>query len=116
MGDDWEKPYEDDGLTLGPENALNREIQKSKTLKVEKLQLKDTIEKLKAENDALLKTNQSLNQKLKSFTDQSEQESNSTKRDSTLVQTYQTTNMGWSFFLVFFNIIALGILLIFLLK
>ena len=65
MGDDWEKPYEDDGLTLGPENALNREIQKSKTLKVEKLQLKDTIEKLKAENDALLKTNQSLNQKLK---------------------------------------------------
>ena len=58
MGDDWEKPYEDDGVTLGPEDALRREIEKSKTLKVEKLQLKDAIEKLKAENDALLKTNQ----------------------------------------------------------
>ena len=55
MDDDWGKPYEDDGVTLGPEDALRREIEKSKTLKVEKLQLKDAIEKLEAENDALSK-------------------------------------------------------------
>ena len=30
MIDDWEKPYEDDGVTLGPQDALCREIEKSK--------------------------------------------------------------------------------------
>ena len=111
MNDDWEKPYEDDGLTLGPEDALSLEIQKSKTLKVEKLQLKDTIEKLKAENDALLKTNQLLKQKLEPFTGQSNHDN-----ISNIVQTDQISNIRWSFFLIFFNLIALGILIIFLLK
>jgi len=44
MKDDWENPYEEDGVTLGPEEALLRETEKTKALKVEKLQLKDTIE------------------------------------------------------------------------
>ncbi|SVD69140.1 uncharacterized protein METZ01_LOCUS421994, partial [marine metagenome] len=44
---------------------------------VEKLQLKDAIEKLKAENNALLKTNRSLEQRLDSFTDQSVEGNNS---------------------------------------
>ena len=117
MGDDWEKPYEDDGLTLGPENALNREIQKSKTLKVEKLKLKDTVQKLKAENDNLLKNNQSLKQKLDSFTGQSAPENKfSNEQFPAVVLTDQTPSIRWSFFLLFFNLIALGILLILLLK
>ena len=117
MSDDWEKPYEDDGLTLGPENALNREIQKSKTLKVEKLQLKDTIEKLKAENDALSKTNQSLEQKLNSLTDQPAWGDNPDPvQYSPILQTTQATRIGWPFFLLVFNLAAAGILLIFLLK
>ena len=41
MKNDWDKPYEDDGVTLGPEDALHREIEKTKALKVEKIQLKD---------------------------------------------------------------------------
>ena len=117
MGDDWKKPYEDDGVTLGPEDALRREIEKSKTLKVEKLQLKDAIEKLKAENDALSKTNQSLEQKLNSLTDQSAEDVHSNpNRHSTIVQTNQTPNMRWPFFLLVFNLVAAGILLIFLIK
>ena len=117
MGDDWEKPYEDDGLTLGPENALNREIQKSKTLKVEKLQLKDAIEKLKAENDALLKTNQFLEQKLNSFNNQSAKGGNSDPDAySPTFQAAQTPGMRLSIFLLIFNLAAAGILLIFLLK
>ena len=35
MNDDqnWEHPLENEGLTLGPEEALQREIEKSKSLK-----------------------------------------------------------------------------------
>ena len=39
MEDNWENPYEEDGVTLGPEEALLRETEKTKALKVEKLQL-----------------------------------------------------------------------------
>ena len=35
MENNWEKPYEDNGVTLGPEDALRREIEKTKTLKIE---------------------------------------------------------------------------------
>ena len=117
MGDDWKKPYEDDGVTLGPEDALHREIEKSKTLKVEKLQLKDAIEKLKAENDALLKTNQFLEQKLNSFNNQSAKGGNSDPdRYSPIFQAAQTPSMRWPISLLIFNLAAAGILLIFLLK
>ena len=117
MGDDWKKPYEDDGVTLGPEDALHRETEKSKTLKVEKLQLKDAIEKLKAENDALLKTNQFLEQKLNSFNNQSEKGGNSDPdRYSPIFQAAQTPSMRWPISLLIFNLAALAILLILLLK
>jgi len=117
MSDDWEKPYEDEGVTLGPEDALRQEIEKSKTLKVEKLQLKDTIEKLEAENDALSKTNQSLEQKLNSLTGQSAEGGNSDPvQYSPIFQAAQAPSMGWPVFLLVFNLAAAGILLIFLLK
>ena len=117
MENNWEKPYEDNGVTLGPEDALRREIEKTKTLKVEKLQLKDTLEKLKAENDALAKTNQVLEQKLNSLTNQLEGNTNSYPiQDSAAVQAGQTLTRRWSFFLLSFNLAALGILLIFLLR
>ena len=43
--DKWEEPPEDNGLTLGPEETLQREIEKSKSLKVDRLRLKDEIDK-----------------------------------------------------------------------
>jgi hypothetical protein len=49
MNGEWEEPYEEDGITLGPEEALQREIQKSKSLKVDKLQLRNEVEKLQIE-------------------------------------------------------------------
>ena len=117
MGDDWKKPYEDDGVTLGPEDALHREIEKSKTLKVEKLQLKDAIEKLKTENDALLETNRFLKQKFNPFNDQSAEDGDSDPDAySPVFQTAQTPSMRLSIFLLVFNFAAAGILLIFLLK
>ena len=60
MNEPWEEPKEEDGLTLGPEEALQREIEKSKTLKVDRLRLRDEIEKLKAEKYDLAKKNQQL--------------------------------------------------------
>ena len=71
MEDNWENPYEEDGVTLGPEEALLRETEKTKALKVEKLQLKDAIEKLQNKNDTLVNVNNSLEQKLISLTEQS---------------------------------------------
>ncbi|PIR00260.1 MAG: hypothetical protein COV66_07175 [Nitrospinae bacterium CG11_big_fil_rev_8_21_14_0_20_45_15] len=53
LNSEWQDIPEDDGLTLGPEEALFREIQKSKSLKVERLKLRDDIEKLQAKNQKL---------------------------------------------------------------
>ena len=58
----------ENGITLGPEEALLREIEKNKALKVEKLGLKNEIEKLRQENSNLSRENDNLNHKLKQFT------------------------------------------------
>ena len=63
MTDEWQDIPEDDGITLGPEEALAREISKSKALKVERLQLRDQVDRLTAENQALRKENETLKQK-----------------------------------------------------
>ncbi len=57
MQDDekWQEPFEDEGITLGPEEALKREIDRSKALKVDRLKLRDRIETLENENAALRK-------------------------------------------------------------
>ena len=108
MEDKWENPYEEDGVTLGPEEALLRETEKTKVLKVEKLQLKDTIEKLKSKNDALTSINQSLEQKSRSFTEQS--------LSNIHLETDQTHTLRWAYLLLIFNLTALIILILFHLK
>jgi hypothetical protein len=60
MNELWKEPMEEDGLTLGPEEALQKEIEKSKTLKVDRLRLRDEIEKLRSEKSALSHKNQQL--------------------------------------------------------
>jgi hypothetical protein len=59
----WQEQFEDDGITLGPEEALQREIQKSKSLKVERLKLKDQNEKLQYEVNRLKQENKVLKEK-----------------------------------------------------
>jgi len=108
MGDDWKKNYEEDGLTLGPEEALLRETEKTKALKVEKLKLKDTIEKLKNKNNGLANDNNSLEQKLNSLTEQS--------TSSIQLETDQTHTLTWAYLLLIFNLTALITLIVFHLK
>lgn len=64
MSENWEDPPDDGGLTLGPEEALQREIEKSKTLKVDRLRLRDEIENLKTEKASLIHKNQSLKERI----------------------------------------------------
>ncbi len=59
----WQEQFEDDGITLGPEETLQREIQKSKSLKVERLKLKDQNEKLQYEVNRLKQENKVLKEK-----------------------------------------------------
>jgi predicted nuclease with TOPRIM domain len=101
--EDWKDPYEESGVTLGPEEALRREIEKSKSLKVERLKLKDKIEKLRAENAHLTQNIETL-------------------KEETLEQRTNATSLApsspsrISLFLLIFNLCALGILLFFLLQ
>ena len=108
MEDDWKNPYEEDGVTLGPEEALLRETEKTKALKVEKLQLKDTIEKVQSKNDALANINNSLEQKLRSLTEQSS--------SNIRLETDQTPTLIWAYLLLIFNLTALIILILFHIK
>jgi hypothetical protein len=64
MNENWEEPLEDEGLTLGPEETLQREIEKSKALKVDRLRLRDQIDILKAEKDELVQKNHQLKKRL----------------------------------------------------
>ena len=72
MNDDqkWENPLENDGVTLGPEEALQREIEKSKSLKVDRLRLKDEIEQLKAQKAEIKDKNSQLQERLKALSEQ----------------------------------------------
>jgi len=110
----FEKPLEDDGITLGPEDALRREIEKSKSLKVEKLQLRDEVEKLRTQTASLCEENKSLKYKIEQLEKQTPTlplDIHSQKKSSRPV-----ISPGWSFFLLIFNLGAIGVLLILLLQ
>ena len=66
----WEEPLEDNGLTLGPEENLHREIEKSKSLKVDCLRLKDEIEKLKEQKKNLQEKNRQLNKRINALSNE----------------------------------------------
>ncbi len=109
--EDWKEPYEESGITLGPEEILRREIEKSKNLKVERVQLKDEIEKLRAENIHLTQKNQALGEEIKIA------QSASHKDIAPLhPQPLSGLSQRWSVFLLIFNSCALGVLIYFLLQ
>ena len=99
--EEWKDPYEENGITLGPEEALRKEIEKSKSLKVERLKLKDEIEKLRSENAHLTGRIEALKEETK-------------KQQPLPHQNGSSPSSRWSLFLLIFNLCALGILLYFL--
>ena len=86
----WQEQFEDDGITLGPEEALQREIQKSKSLKVERLKLKDQNEKLQYEVNRLKQENDLLK---KEKTDHQDTAPQTGPNSGPTTKTHQTA--GW---------------------
>ena len=115
MADEFSDISEDDGLTLGPEDALEREIARSKALKVERLQLRDRIEKLTGEVQRLEKENQRLQQAAStsppSNTDNYLGAENSMGYNNSL-NVRPGLSTRWVVFLLIFNLAALALLLI----
>ena len=102
----WEEPLEENGLTLGPEESLQREIEKSKSLKVDRLRLKDEIEKLKAQKEELKEKNYQLQQRIEELNN-SNSSSEFLKNNLTakifFLGTLVVTILALSFFLLFFR-------------
>jgi hypothetical protein len=118
MADEWQDISEDDGITLGPEEALAREIAKSKALKVERLQLKDQVERLTAHNQSLRDENEALKklrQARSGALEDSPEEADIPPSDAPRRKGLFLPNR-WAFILLAFNLTAIGILLFFLLQ
>ncbi len=118
MTDEWQDIPEDNGITLGPEEVLAREISKSKALKVERLQLRDQVDRLTAENQALRKENETLKQKRQGSPGRLEHSHNApdTHYSGAPRSASRFLPDRWAFFLLIFNLVAIGILLLILLQ
>ena len=112
MADDWQDIPEDDGLTLGPEDALEREIARSKALKVERLQLRDRVEKLESEVRALTAENR----KLKTEPGPELPENQESAPQESAGPTGPLLPARWALYLLAFNLTALGLLIFFIIK
>ncbi len=119
MTDEWQDIPENDGLTLGPEEALAREIAKSKALKVERLRLKDQVERLTADNRSLREEIEALQQNHRQDPADGPEPSTGAAAVSPS-DTPRSRNFvlpgRWAFLLLVFNLAAIGILLFFLLQ
>jgi|TARA_B110000467_G_C18134847_1_gene375422 hypothetical protein len=71
---EWDNPQEE-GVTLGPEEALQKEIEKNKALKVERLRLQNKIEELQSENSRLSREKRKLSFRVSQFQSLPEQDS-----------------------------------------
>ena len=118
MTDEWQDTPEEDGITLGPEEALEREIAKSKTLKVERLQLRNQVEQLTSKNRALRDQLEALKQEREPSPGNLKHSSDKPITDypDTLQPTNRFLPNRWAFILLVFNLAAIGILLLFLLQ
>ena len=115
MTDEWQDIPEDNGITLGPEEALAREIAKSKALKVERLRLQDQVEQLTARNQALRDENEALKQDLERRAEISPGKAHHSSRSAPRLRGPFLSGR-WVFFLLIFNLTAIGILLLFMLQ
>jgi len=118
MTDEWQDIPENDGLTLGPEEALEREIAKSKALKVERLRLKDQVERLTADNRSLREENEALKNRPQDPAGGPEYSTDAAAVSPSGAPRSRSFGLPgrWAFFLLVFNLVAIGILLLFLLQ
>ncbi|MGP0629128.1 hypothetical protein ACTRW9_05455 [Nitrospina sp. 32_T5] len=113
MTEDWDDPPESEGITRGPEEALEREIARSKALKVERLQLRDQVDSLQKKVEQLTAENRSLQDALART---GTAIGNSPAPDPEVPTSPPMVPRSWAWSLLIFNLLALGILLVFLLE
>ncbi|MEE2987280.1 MAG: hypothetical protein VX667_05785 [Nitrospinota bacterium] len=101
----WDDNFDEDGTTLGPEEALHKEIEKSKSLKIERLQLKGNVEKLNTRIAQLTGENQNLKAKIQ------ELQNRFTPQDIPPKGTEPMISAKWPLLLLIFNLLALGFLI-----
>ena len=118
MADEWHDISEEDGITLGPEEALEREIAKSKALKVERLQLKDQVERLTAQNRSLRDQLERLNSNTGGLSGNTGQqhETSPDRFSEASPPPGGFLSTRWASFLLAFNLVAIGLLAYFLLQ
>ncbi len=109
MTENWSEKPEDDGVTLGPEEALRREIEKSKSLKVVKLQLKDALEKAHAKNRELEAANRLLAEKVTAREDTPTPSPHNPDRKTAAPPAFSLI-----LYVLVFNILALAVLAFFM--
>ena len=112
--EEWNDPPESEGITRGPEEALEREIARSKALKVERLQLRDRVETLQKEVDRLTGENQRLHERLQTGASPGKQQES--RPPPSPSPSRPMVPQSWVLALLAFNLIALGVLLILLLQ
>ena len=110
MSEEWQDTREEDGITLGPEQALEREISKSKALKVERLQLRDQVDRLTVQNHALRNENEALKKNRTVHSSENSPEDAGARNGGFFLPN------RWVFFILAFNLGAIGFLLIYLLQ
>lgn len=115
MSEEWNDPPESEGITRGPEEALEREIAKSKALKVERLRLRDQVEKLQKEVERLTRENDILRRQL-TTRPPSPPESTETPHAPPPPERGPMVPQSWALALLAFNLVALGLLLILLMQ
>ncbi|MGV7221622.1 MAG: hypothetical protein ACQ9MH_08865 [Nitrospinales bacterium] len=117
--DEWDDNYEEDGVTLGPEEALQREIQKSKSLKIDKLQLRNEVEKLQLEvHDLTLKVHMQEQELTRVRLKETPKEQTNTQNQAIPSNTGDKRQIPrfLVLFILFFNILAISLLLYFKLQ
>ncbi|MCF8720080.1 hypothetical protein [Nitrospina gracilis] len=112
MTEEWTDPPESEGITRGPEEALEREVARSKALKVERLQLRDRVATLQKEVDRLTLENRRLKE-IQGRTQGAAQTPPTPATPAAVPRPMVPRSWAWS--LLLFNLLALGLLLILLL-
>jgi len=124
MSEEWNDPPESEGITRGPEEALEREIARSKALKVERLQLRDQLETLQNEVHRLEEENDTLRRQLdaaqpppsRQETPSSQPAQTGTGQPHPAGTPRPMVPQSWALALLAFNLAALGVLLILLVQ
>ena len=115
--DDWEEEFDETEFSHDPGEALQREIERSKAMKVERLKLRNNIEALETQNTFLREQNQKLEAESHRLKEKLAGEPGPSHRNNALGPASRAgLPARWALYLLMFNLTSLGVLLYFILQ